>query len=217
MNRRPSRTTDATFQLLRLVLALGRVQLVMLGHLFLNAMVLQDGRRESSGTKPRRGLDRGLLLVLVLHRRGASERWLLGLRRHRQVVLRVQTWVVHSVDLMGMVGRVVAAITRVAAVQLNSSRGTVGGRSGLVMVLMVAVLQLWLGMVQRMSAAKILARSRGYVVGLVILRCEFRLDQMVGHWLLMLLVVSTGGRIHQERTHVGNLALHSEGFNEASH
>ena len=105
---------------------------------------------------------------------------------------------------MGMMRRVVSAITGVAAVKLDSRGGAVGRRSSLVMVLVIAILQLMgLRMVQVMAAAEEVGAVRRNVVVLAVLLAgwELGIDHVVWHWLLVLLVITTTGRIHEERAH----------------
>ena len=206
-----------------------RLLLVMLEGVRRLHVTLHDPGRQRRGSK-HRGRGHGrlllillLLLLLLLHRGRAGEGRLLRLGRHRQgahrVVMRMQTRVVHGVHLvMGMMGPVVAAVTRVTAVQLDGRRGAVRGGRCLVVMLVIPVLQL---MGLRVVEVVVATTGRGreeigtrgrYVITLAVLLAGWELwvhhdrggRQMVAGRCLLVLVVmisTAGGWIHQERAH----------------
>lgn len=208
---------------------MARLLLVMLEGVRRLHVTLHDPGRQRRGSK-HRGRGHGrllltllLLLLLLLHRGRAGEGRLLRLGRHRQgahrVVMRMQTRVVHGVHLvMGMMGPVVAAVTRVTAVQLDGRRGAVRGGRCLVVMLVIPVLQL---MGLRVVEVVVATTGRGreevgtrgrYVITLAVLLAGWELwvhhdrggRQMVAGRCLLVLVVmisTAGGWIHQERAH----------------
>ena len=206
-----------------------RLLLVMLEGVRRLHVTLHDPGRQRRGSK-HRGRGHGrllltllLLLLLLLHRGRAGEGRLLRLGRHRQgahrVVMRMQTRVVHGVHLvMGMMGPVIAAVTRVTAVQLDGRGGAVRGGRCLVVMLVIPVLQL---MGLRVVEVVVATTGRGreevgtrgrYVITLAVLLAGWELwvhhdrggRQMVAGRCLLVLVVmisTAGGWIHQERAH----------------
>lgn len=187
-------------------------------------VTLHDPGRQRRGSE-HRGRGHGwlllvlLLLLLLLHRGWAREGRLLRLGRHRQgahrVVMRMQTRVMHGVHLvMGMMGAVVAAVSRVTAVQLNGRGSAVRGGRCLVVMLVISVLQLMgLRMIKMVATTgcgreEIGPRGR-YVITLAVFFAGWELwvhhdrggRQMVaGRCLLVLVVVisTASGWIHQE-------------------
>lgn len=134
-------------------------------------------------------------------------------------MMRMQTGMVYRVHLvMRMMRAVISAVSRVSSVQLHRRGSTVRSRRRLMMMLMIAVLQLGLRMAQVMSAATAreeVRASRRYIIVLAIFLAggKLRIDHdgrggqmMIPSLLLMLMMVSVvstgGGRIHQEGTHV---------------